>query len=258
MRSFGRESDPHLSFLCSHQETPLTPRRIPVPRRTPAVPRLQPDLGTSDKASSPVPSLSETEEPGDLILPPSVSGLAPIILTARLKPPQTPPPSKFQQLKQTVAQRLGSLDPAWLQRCQGTLGDKEMMLGDMLEQGETKQPPSKQDEGVTEVLVGDSMRKRPRGDGDDGDNMVAPAKLQRCCQSSSKEAFGAAKELKQNKEEKEEEDECVASQMESRKVPHPSENILGELEEEEEKKKPRATRGASAPRWVLRNQLLFP
>ncbi|XP_054241389.1 ATP-dependent DNA helicase Q4 [Indicator indicator] len=222
------------NLAAAGKETPLTPRRIPIPRRTPAVPKLQPDLGTSDKAPSPAPSQSEEDEPGDLVLPPSVSGLAPIILTAGLKPSQTHPPSKLQQLKQTVAQRLGSLDRAWLQRCQGTL--------------ETQQAPSKQDKGVGEALVGDSMRKRPRGDGgDDGDNVVAPAKLQRCCQSSTEGVFGAAKKLKESKEEEEEEKEHVASQMEGKKVPYPSENILGEIEEED-KKRPRVTRGASAAR----------
>ncbi|XP_054023504.1 ATP-dependent DNA helicase Q4 [Dryobates pubescens] len=236
------------NLAAAGKETPLTPRRTPVPRRTPTVSKLQPDLGTSDKAPPLVPSQSEEDEPGDLVLPPSVSGLAPIILTAGLTPPQTPPPSKFQHLKQTVAQRLGSLDPAWLQRCQGTLGDKGTALGDTLAQGETKQAPWKQDEGGGGVMMGDSTGKRPRGDG--GDGVVAPAKLRRCCQSSTEAAFAAAKELKQSEEEEEVVEERVASQMESKKVPYPSENILGEIEEEGEKKKkkPRVTCGASVAR----------
>ncbi|XP_074683290.1 ATP-dependent DNA helicase Q4 isoform X1 [Strix aluco] len=233
------------------KETSLTPWRTPVPKRTLAVPELHTNSGTGDKPASPVPaeaSQSEGDEPGDLLLPPSVSGLAPIILTAGLKPPPPPTPDKFQQLKRTVAQRLGSLDPAWLQRCQGTPGDKETMLGATQagEEGRDSCAPPEQDGGVGGASVGDSGRKRPRGDG--GDDAVAPAKFKRCCRGSAKGAFGAASGLKQSEEEEKEEEEHMAAQKESRKVSDPSENILGELEEEEEEEKPRPTRRAGAAR----------
>ncbi|KAM9644873.1 ATP-dependent DNA helicase Q4 isoform 5-T5 [Morphnus guianensis] len=230
------------------KETPLTPRRTPTARQTLAVPGLQTNLGTSDKATAPVEaSQSERGEPGDLLLPPSVSGLAPIVLSAGLKPPLPPPPNKFQQLKRTVAQRLGSLDPAWLRRCQGTLGDEGAIPGATREreQGEIGCAPPEQ-EGIGEIpSVEDSGRKRPRGDGRDG--AAAPTKLRRCHRDSAKATFGAASGLKQSEEEEKEEEKRAAAQKESGKVSDPSENILGELEEEEEEK-PRPTRRAGAAR----------
>ncbi|XP_026723189.1 ATP-dependent DNA helicase Q4, partial [Athene cunicularia] len=235
------------------KETPLTPRRTPIPKRTLAVPELHTNSGTGDKAASPAPaesSQSERDEPEDFLLPPSVSGLAPIILTAGLKSPPPPPPDKFQQLKRTVAQRLGSLDPAWLQRCQEIPEDKGTMLGATQagEEGRDSWPPPEQDGRGGGALVGDSRRKRPQGD--NGENAAAPAKLKRCRRSSAEGVFSAASRLKQSDEEEEKkEEEHVAAQKESGKVLDPSENILGELEEEEEEEeKPRHTRKASAAR----------
>ncbi|XP_074880211.1 ATP-dependent DNA helicase Q4 [Buteo buteo] len=228
------------------KETPLTPRRIPTARRTLAVPGLQTNLGTSDKASAPAEaSQSEGREQGDLLLPPSVSGLAPIILAAGLKPPLPPPPNKFQQLKQTVAQRLGSLDPAWLQRCQGTPEDEGTIPGatQERERGEIGCAPPEQEEGGGIPSVEDSGRKRPRGDG--GGGAAAPAKLRRCRRDSAKGTFSAASGLKQSKEEEEEEEKRAAAQKESGKVSDPLENILGELEEEEEKPRPTCRAGAA-------------
>ncbi|XP_014811592.1 PREDICTED: ATP-dependent DNA helicase Q4 [Calidris pugnax] len=223
------------------KETPLTPKRTPTPRRTLAVPRLRTNLGTSDKATSPEvaveASQGEGEEPGDLLLPPSVSGLAPLILTMGLKAPPTP--NKFQQLKQTVAQRLGSLDPAWLRRCQGTSGDEEgTTLAPAQEQREVGWTPPEEEEDGGGPSVGDSGRKRPRGGHSDGGDgvVVAPPKLRRCHQ-------GTANGLKQSKEEEEEEEERLAAPKESGKASDPSENLLGEFEEEEEEK-PRPTRKA--------------
>ncbi|KAM6411082.1 LOW QUALITY PROTEIN: ATP-dependent DNA helicase Q4 [Pluvialis apricaria] len=250
------------------KETPLTPRRTPTPRRTLAVPRLQTNSERGDKTASPAPaeaSQSEAGEP-DLLLPPSVSGLAPLVLAAGLKPPPAPPPNKFQQLKQTVAQRLGSLDPAWLRRCQGTPGDKGTMPGDegtmpgAAQEGEEREvewaPPQQEGDGGG-PSVGDFGRKRPRGDGGGGDGgggdgRAAPAKLRRCRRGSAEGAFGTAGGLKQSKEEEEEEkveEERMAAQKESGKVSDPSENLLGEFEEEEEKPKP--TRRAVAARAPL-------
>ncbi|XP_074434136.1 ATP-dependent DNA helicase Q4 [Larus michahellis] len=239
------------------KETPLTPRRTPTPRRTLDIPKPRTNLGPGDKAASPAPaeaSRSEAGEPGDLLLPPSVSGLAPHILAAGLKPPPPQPPNKFQQLKRTVARRLGSLDPAWLRRCQGTPGDEGTMLGAAREQREVGRTPTeeKQEDGDGRgASVGDSGRKRPRGDGggghgDGGDGAVAPTKLKRCRRGSAEGAFGADGGLKQSQEEEEKEEEQVAARKESGKTSDPSENLLGELEEEEER--PRATRRAAVAR----------
>ncbi|XP_065484264.1 ATP-dependent DNA helicase Q4 [Caloenas nicobarica] len=205
------------------KETPLTCRRIPT------VPKLLKNPVTSTKPPSPPPAEAPRSD-GDLVLPPSVSGLAPLILTAGLKPkPPPPPPNKFQQLKRTVAERLGSLDAGWLRRCQGTLGDKGTVPG-VVQEG------------------GDSGRKRPRGDKDneDEDGTAAPAPLKRC-RGSTKGAFGAAAVPKRNQEE---EEEHVEAPKTSEEVPDPSKNLLEEEEEEEEKPKParRASTARAAPR----------
>ncbi|XP_024074121.1 ATP-dependent DNA helicase Q4 isoform X2 [Terrapene carolina triunguis] len=112
------------------KERPITLRKSLTPRGKPAVPLLEKSSDNSNQGASPkspqMPSLksnkdcitnSDPNEPGDLLLPPSISRLAPTILSVGLKP--SPEVNKFQQLKQTVAQRLGSLDPGWLDRCQG-------------------------------------------------------------------------------------------------------------------------------------------
>ncbi|XP_074000832.1 ATP-dependent DNA helicase Q4 [Numenius arquata] len=234
------------------KETPLTPKRTPTPRRTLAVPRLQTNLGTGDKAASPAPgeaSQNKGDEPGDLLLPPSVSGLAPLILTVGLKPPPTP--NKFQQLKQTVAQRLGSLDPAWLRRCQGTPGDEGTMQDPAQEQREVGWTPPEEEGDSGGPSVEDSGRKRPRGGhSDGGDGVVAPPKLRRCHRGSAEGTLGTASWLKQSEEEEEKEEkeeERLAAPKESGKASEPSENLLGEFEEEEEEK-PRPTRRAVTAR----------
>ncbi|KAM6102878.1 LOW QUALITY PROTEIN: ATP-dependent DNA helicase Q4 [Theristicus caerulescens] len=198
------------------KETPLTPRRTLTPRRPPIVPNLRRNSENGDKTPAEA-SQSEGGEPADLLLPPSVSGLAPIILAAGSKPPP-PPPDKFQQLKQTVARTLGSLDPAWLRRCQGAPGDEGTMTG------------AAQEPGGRETSVGDSGRKRARGDG--GDGAATPAKLRRCRRGSAEGEFGAAGGMKRSEEE--EEEERAAAKKES-EASRPSENLLGELEEDEEK-----------------------
>ncbi|XP_030409824.1 ATP-dependent DNA helicase Q4 isoform X1 [Gopherus evgoodei] len=112
------------------KERPITLRKSLTPRGKPAVPLLEKSSDNSNQGASPkppqMPSLKSSKdcvtnadpnESGDLLLPPSISRLVPTILSARLKP--SPEVNKFQQLKQTVAQRLGSLDPGWLDRCQG-------------------------------------------------------------------------------------------------------------------------------------------
>ncbi|XP_067146190.1 ATP-dependent DNA helicase Q4 isoform X2 [Apteryx mantelli] len=117
------------------KERPLALRRTLTPRRKPAVPKLEKSLESSDKGPSPTLAPGEAlmsnagrDEPEDLLFPPSLSGLAPIVLSAGAKP--SPQVNKFQQLKQTVARRLGSLDPGWLQRCQGVPGHEEAMPGE--------------------------------------------------------------------------------------------------------------------------------
>ncbi|KAM4686328.1 ATP-dependent DNA helicase Q4 [Amazona ochrocephala] len=235
------------------KETPLTPRRAPAPRKTPMVPRIQKNSDSSSKATSPAPmepSPREEEEAEDLLLPPSVSGLAPIILTAGSKPSQAPRSrNRFQELKETVAQRLSSLDPAWLQRCQGTAMDEGPKPGATQgeEQGEVVCAPPKQEKGGGGEPGGDSNRKRPRGDG--GHGTEAPAKLRRCPQGSAKGAVGAGNgKRKKSKEEEEEKEE----RKELRKVMEPLENLLGEVEEEEEK--PKSARKVIAARAFPRRR----
>ncbi|XP_030333854.1 ATP-dependent DNA helicase Q4 isoform X2 [Strigops habroptila] len=231
------------------KETPLTPRRTPTSRRTLVVPKLLKDSESSDKTTSPAPtepSPREEDKAEDLLLPPSVSGLAPIILAAGSKPSQAPPSrNRFQELKETVAQTLGSLDPAWLRRCQGTPADEGTKPGATQEdeQGDVTCAPLKQEEGGGGESGGDSNRKRPRGDG--GHGTVAPAKLRRLHQGSAKGGFGAGGGKKRSKEEEEEKEEHKEAPKELRKVAEPLENLLGEVEEEE---KPRSTRKAGAAR----------
>nr|XP_009666226.1 PREDICTED: ATP-dependent DNA helicase Q4 [Struthio camelus australis] len=121
------------------KERPPALRRTLTPRRKPAVPKPEKSLESGDKGPSPNVAAGEALESDagggadrgeleDLLLPPSISGLAPVVLSAGLKP--SPQVNKFQQLKQTVAQRLGSLDPGWLQRCQGMPGREEATLGE--------------------------------------------------------------------------------------------------------------------------------
>ncbi|XP_062424557.1 ATP-dependent DNA helicase Q4 [Rhea pennata] len=121
------------------KERPPALRKTLTPKRKLAVPKLEKSLESSDKGPSPILVSGEAlksdaggaadgGELEDLLLPPSVSGLAPIVLSAGVKP--SPQVNKFQQLKQTVARRLGSLDPGWLQRCQGVPGCKEAMPGE--------------------------------------------------------------------------------------------------------------------------------
>ncbi|XP_009992039.1 PREDICTED: ATP-dependent DNA helicase Q4, partial [Chaetura pelagica] len=139
-------------------------------------------------------------------------------LGAAGKPPPPPPRGKFQRLKEKVTQRLGSLDPAWLQRCQeipGDKGTKQEVGWDLLEL----------EEGAA---VGDSRRKRPGGDG-----------------AGAQESFGAASE---------EREEHVAAQKESGKRSDPMGNVLEELEEgggaavgDSRGKTPHGDDGAAAP-----------
>ncbi|XP_040521200.1 ATP-dependent DNA helicase Q4 isoform X4 [Gallus gallus] len=93
------------------QETPSAVRRSLACRRKATARR-------GDGAASPT-AASDGDELA-AVLPTAVRCLAPLILTAGSKPrPQT---DRFRKLKETVAQRLGSLDPGWLRRCQGTTG----------------------------------------------------------------------------------------------------------------------------------------
>uniref|UniRef100_A0A674I039 DNA 3'-5' helicase n=1 Tax=Terrapene triunguis TaxID=2587831 RepID=A0A674I039_9SAUR len=85
------------------KERPITLRKSLTPRGKPAVPLLEKSSDNSNQGASPKS--------------PQMPSLAPTILSVGLKP--SPEVNKFQQLKQTVAQRLGSLDPGWLDRCQG-------------------------------------------------------------------------------------------------------------------------------------------
>nr|XP_025044463.1 ATP-dependent DNA helicase Q4 [Pelodiscus sinensis] len=112
------------------KERPITWRTSLTPRRRPAVPLVEKSSDESSQGACPKPprtpplksntaciTNSDASEPGDDLLPPAILGLAPTILYAGLTP--SPQVNKFQQLKQTVAKRLGSLDPGWLDRCQG-------------------------------------------------------------------------------------------------------------------------------------------
>lgn len=228
------------------QEPPRTPRRAPAPRQTPLVPKLQKSQGKATSPAPMEPSPGEDAEAGDLLLPPSVSGLAPLILAAGSKPSQAPQArNRFQELKETVAQTLGSLDPAWLRRCQGAPVAEGTKAAEG-EQGEGVCAPLKQEEGGGGEPGGDSNRKRPRGGG--GQGAEAPAKRPRCHQGSAEGAVGAGnggKRKKKSKEAEEEEEEQKEAPKELRKVMEPLENLLGEVEEEE---KPRSTRKVIAAR----------
>ncbi|KAM9575386.1 ATP-dependent DNA helicase Q4-like, partial [Guaruba guarouba] len=115
------------------KETPLTPRRPSAPRKPPLVPAIPKEVESSGgtAAAAPTePSPGGEDEAEDVLLPPSVSGLTPIIRAAGSKPSPAPRSgNRFRELKETVAQRLGSLDPAWLRRCQGTAVDEGAELG---------------------------------------------------------------------------------------------------------------------------------
>ncbi|XP_057264064.1 ATP-dependent DNA helicase Q4-like, partial [Pezoporus wallicus] len=226
------------------KEPPLTPRRAPGPRQSPVIPKLR---KSRDASAAPMePSLREEARAEDLLLPPSVSGLAPLILAAGSKPSQAPQARRrFQELKETLAQTLGSLDPAWLRRCQGAPTGEGTDAGPPPEEergGEAVGAPLKQEEGRGGEAGGDSNRKRPREDG----GQEAPAKLRRCHRGSAKGARGAGNgKEEESREEKEE-------QKELRKVMEPLENLLGEVEEEEEK--PRSTRRVIAARAFPRSR----
>ncbi|XP_067416206.1 ATP-dependent DNA helicase Q4 [Emydura macquarii macquarii] len=125
---FGMKLKANLGAATKERPRPL--RKSLTPRGKLAVSLLEKSLDNRNQGASPklpqMPSVdsdkdcitnSDPNEPGDLLLPPSMLGLAPTILSAGLKP--HPQVNKFQQLKQTVAQRLDSLDPGWLDRCQG-------------------------------------------------------------------------------------------------------------------------------------------
>lgn len=136
-----------------------------------------------------------------------------------MNPAFSPIPEKFQRLKQSVAQRLRSLDPGWLQRCQESPENREFPAGSVREKGE-----------IPTSSIGNSMRKRPR---EGGGAAEAPAKLQRGLQGSDLGIFG----MRRIQEENEDEGEQLESQKEAGKAADRLEKIL-EKEEKEEKRKP--------------------
>ncbi|XP_027765719.1 ATP-dependent DNA helicase Q4 [Empidonax traillii] len=183
------------------KEPPLTPHRTPNPRRIPAIPRFrtQPEpTGGEEESGNSRDCGDDPGDPGDsgtLLLPPSLSGLPPLILNSAVKPPLPPAPQKFQRLKERVAQTLGSLDPAWLQRCQEIPRKDEIPTW-----------------------------KRPGGNvGGDGD---APKKLQRHHRDLDEGKFG----MKRNREEEEEGEAPKESGKTSGNVLERLENTLECLE----------------------------
>ncbi|XP_014117701.1 PREDICTED: ATP-dependent DNA helicase Q4, partial [Pseudopodoces humilis] len=211
------------------KEPPLTPRRTPNPRRIPKIPQSQKNPECGAEASPAEPSQNEgksenpeksgdSEEFEDLVLPPLVPGLGPLKLPTGINPSFPSIPEKFQQLKQRVAQTLGSLDPGWIQRCQESPKKWEFPAGSVTEKEEI-QPES----------IGNSVRKRPREGGGTGE---APAKLRRGLQGSDPGIFGMRRIQKENGDE----GEWPESQNGAGKAPERLEKIL------EEEKKPKPTR----------------
>ncbi|XP_023801023.1 ATP-dependent DNA helicase Q4-like, partial [Cyanistes caeruleus] len=209
------------------KEPPLTPRRTPNPRRIPKIPQSQktPERGAESSPAEPSQNEGKSENPEksgdseefeDLVLPPLVPGLGPLKLPTGINPSLTSIPEKFQQLKQRVAQTLGSLDPGWIQRCQESPKKREFPAGSATEKEEI-QPQS----------VGNSVRKRPR---EGGGATEAPAKLRRSLQGSDPGIFG----MRQIQKENEDEGEWLESQNGAGKAPDRLEKIL----EKEEKPKP--------------------
>ncbi|XP_062987302.1 ATP-dependent DNA helicase Q4 [Elgaria multicarinata webbii] len=123
------------------KDCPVALRKSLTPRRKSAT-LVQKDMHQTTKAGS-----SETPEapliknsPDQLsgpdpkefgaLLPFSFPGLGPAELPSSQPKPKPAPLDKFQQLKQTVTKRLSSLDPGWLDRCQGgNLQTGEGVLG---------------------------------------------------------------------------------------------------------------------------------
>ncbi|KAM8811106.1 ATP-dependent DNA helicase Q4 [Eudromia elegans] len=120
------------------KERPPGPRRTLMPR-PPAVPRLERSLESADKGPSPGPG-ARAGDAADLPLPPSVSALAPVVLSARAAKPRPRRGDKLQRLQQTVARTLGSLDPGWLRRCQGVPDRGEATAGEASEAPERGAP----------------------------------------------------------------------------------------------------------------------
>ncbi|CAI5778837.1 ATP-dependent DNA helicase Q4 [Podarcis lilfordi] len=114
------------------KERPVTLRKSLTPRRK-SVTAAQKDMHqTTAKAGSPKPPEAPLlnncpdqllcPDPMELetLLPPSFPGLIPNKLLCSDPKPRPPPPlDKFRRLKQTLTKRLSSLDPGWLDRCQG-------------------------------------------------------------------------------------------------------------------------------------------
>ncbi|XP_033925661.1 ATP-dependent DNA helicase Q4 [Melopsittacus undulatus] len=196
------------------KETPLTPRRIPAPGKSPLIPKL---WKSRDATTFPTPtehSQWEEAKGEDLLLPASVSGLAPVILAAGLKPSRASQASQGRNRSRALQETLGSLDPAWIRRCQGASIEDGM------------EPGMPQEEGGGGESRADSKRKRPRGDGEWED----PEKLQ---------GEGEEEDGKRRKRKKRSKEEGKEEPKELRKAMEPLENLLGEVEEEEEKPRSR-------------------
>ncbi|XP_044309171.1 uncharacterized protein LOC123035249 [Varanus komodoensis] len=110
------------------KESPVTLKKSLTPRRRSAA-LVQKDLyqpdksGPSEQPKTPLskrrPDPLSEPDPNELAapLPSSSAGLPPV--EPSLSKPRPLPLGKFQQLRQTVAKHLSSLDPGWLERCQG-------------------------------------------------------------------------------------------------------------------------------------------
>lgn len=95
------------------------------------------EAGSSRPPGAPLPKNSLDPllgpNPKEIVgrFPSSFSGLPPVTLPSSDQKAKRPPLDKFQHLKQTVTKRLSSLDPGWLDRCQGT----KLQLGNGLVEG---------------------------------------------------------------------------------------------------------------------------
>ncbi|KAJ7338227.1 hypothetical protein JRQ81_010936 [Phrynocephalus forsythii] len=155
----------------------LTPRRKPVALTQKDMPQAtktassKPPEASLLKESTDGLSGPDHEEMADL-LPSSLPGLTPSKLLSPDLKPKLSSPGQFQWLKPSVSKRLGSLDPSWLDRCQGTsLKPGEGLIGDIppTPVGRTDPPQGAPELSSLEELgsfpgTGEKNCDSPRGD----------------------------------------------------------------------------------------------
>uniref|UniRef100_A0A7N4PTN5 DNA 3'-5' helicase n=1 Tax=Sarcophilus harrisii TaxID=9305 RepID=A0A7N4PTN5_SARHA len=137
--------------------------------RIPRLPRRQ----QPEKCPSPKSRLSVPSAPTEAMPDPCEEN------TARLEPPVSPwgfgprpvpQPGKLKHLQHTLGQRLSSLDPDWLQRCQvetreklGRIEHSSLLSSPPGSPAETQNPYPEQEKGI-ELLNGRNLKSAPQGD----------------------------------------------------------------------------------------------